>query len=453
MSGRVQSPQLERRFALHLPAGVRKADRLVYALPLATAALAAVVGAADLAGDSFDALSAPVLGLLGLSLLAAAVLARRETPGLEREAMVLLTIVAAAMALLALLPAWIYGWNLNAIISRTAISTPIVLLLSTAVGAYSLKSILGGTPGARDIALYPWLALPIVLALVAYGLALGKIVTAGLGGLSLDVLTRAWLPGATAADPGLLNQILGTLLLMTMSLLFAFLPGVGAGVFMAEYPGRVASLVNFSVQMLRAVSLFVVGAAVFGIIEGMNSWDPSGLVSQLVRGSHTDPGGITTPDRGSFLVAAIFVALIVVPVIAKLTEEGLRSVPQELREGSVALGAGDAFGLRRVLLPWAAPNILTGLLIAGAEANGSLAVIMFLAGHGEYGVGPTSGVTSLDFAIFGSRWGETAYVNTMKPYGYTAALLLLVLTVGLTIGAMLLQRRFAKRYRGSMTAN
>ena len=145
--------------------------------------------------------------------------------------------------------------------------------------------------------------------------------------------------------------------------------------------------------------------------------------------------------------------MLVMPVIARLTEEGLRSVPREIREGSVALGATDGYGLRRILLRWAAPNILTALILAGAEAAGGLAIIMFVAGVGQNGIGPFNGVTTLDYAVFATKYGPRVYFDSMKQYQFTAALLLLILTVGLTLVAMALQRRFVARYRGSITAH
>jgi ABC-type phosphate transport system permease subunit len=196
------------------------------------------------------------------------------------------------------------------------------------------------------------------------------------------------------------------------------------------------------------------GAVAFIVIAGLASastpaTDP---VSQLVRGVYSE-GGLSQPENGSFLFAAGFVALVIMPIIAKMTEEGLRSVPRELREASVALGARDGFSLRRLLMPWAAPNVLTGVLIAAAEANGCLAIVAFMPNYGQFGVGPLGGVTTLEFAIFGSQWNETSFHNSMRPYQMTCALLLVTLTVALSLIAMLVQRRVASRSRGSITAN
>ena len=446
--------------SLGLPFGASGAlERLLLGLPLAGAAIGVIVAFACLLSDQADVASTPALAVLGLALLIAAASRRWRTGVLDRGAFVLAALCFGAAGLLLVVPHWMYGWNINAIIHHSVVSIPLLLLLSTAAGAHSIRSLLGATPSGEDLSLYPWLALPVSLALLAYVFLVGSVVISGLGGLKIDLLTTAYhyVPGSrggvaiTLGPIGFLNNILGTFLLMGMSLLLAILPGIGAGVFMSEYPGRLAGLIDFCTQMLRAVSMFVIGAAALAIITGLATSDPNGVLTQLVNG---DIGHkFSSVAQGTFLFAAAVLAVLVMPVIAKMTEEGLRSVPRDIREGSVALGASDGYGLRRILLRWATPNIVTGLLLAAAEVNGSLAVIMFFAGIGDGGVGPMNALTSLDYAVFQLRYGPAPYVNSMGQYQMTAALLLLIITVGLTAAAMLLQRRFAKRYRGSLTSH
>ena len=449
------------RMILGVPVtAIKRPDRLVFVLPLAGAAAGAATGVGAIFQNGVDKASVPVLGILGLLLLVPLVYLRTSLGTIDRAALALLGLCLAGAALLLMLPEWTYGFQINGIIHHSVFSAPLLLLLSTAVGAHSLKSLLGASPSGQDFSLYPWLGLPVFLALAAYAVLLGNIVASGLGGLTLDMLTTAYktVPASkggmsySIGPVGFLNNILGTFLLMVTTLIIAIPPGVGAGVFMSEYQGRLAGLIDFCTQMLRAVSMFVIGAAAFGIVRGMNGWSADSPLSQLVRGSYSTPDA-TFAENGSFLFAAAVLALLVVPVIAKMTEEGLRSVPRDIREGSVALGATDGHSLRRILLPWAAPNILTGILIAAAEANGSLAVIVYLAGVGEHGVGLTNGVTSLDYAVFATTYGPVLYGKTMMQYRFTAALLLLIVTVGLTVAAMLIQRRSARRYRGSLTAS
>ncbi len=436
--------------------GAVRAYRLPFALPLGAAVLGAAVGGWALFANAADGLVVPAFALLVVGLLGAFLLGGRDGGTRDLTSLFLAGVTLGAMALVVALPTWLFGADVNGIVHRTALSSPLLLTLAVLVAAHGLRGLGGATPSGQDRALYPVLALPVILALVAYALLLGRVVIGGLEGLRFDLLTTAWSERLVERNGipvfeytvGLRNHILGTALLVILTLSFAILPGVGTGVFLAEYRGGLARLVNFCTTMLRAVSVFVIGAAALSTV-GLASGQLAGTpLSDLVRGVIRDGSGLAQAGTGSFIVASAFLALLVIPIIAKLTEEGLLSAPRDLREASVALGATDGYGLRRVLLPWASPNILTGVLLGAAEASGSLAVIMFMAGTGSEGVGPTSSVTSLDYALFATRYGSKPFVETMRDYQFTAALLLLLLTVGLTAASMLLRRRMAARRGG-----
>lgn len=462
----VQAISRPKRLVLGVPIqAISRPEQRIFGVPLAASVVGLAVGGGALFANGADAYAVPAAGLTGLSMLAALIDQRRRTGRADRGGSLLVGLGLAVLVVLALLPEYLYGWQVNGVIHRSALSGPLLLLLSALTLSYALRRLLGGTPTAQDLSLYPLIALPVVLALVAYGLLLGAVIVRGAGGLSVDVLTTAWgqlQVGAAGSESfayqtGLRNHILGTLLLMAMTCAISFLPGVGVGVFLSEYPGRMARVVGFSTTMLRAMSVFIIGVTALGFVGLATDLPPASLLSQLIRGSFSlQPGGITQAGSGSFLTASLFLSLLVIPIIAKLTEEGLRSVPREIREGSVASGATDSYGLRRILLPWAAPNIITGLLLGAAEAAGSLAIILFIAGNGEYGLGPLSSVTTLDYALFSTRFGSQPFLQTMGyrapiDYAYTAALLLLIITLGLTVVAMVVRRRFARRYRGSLT--
>lgn len=448
------APPRTRRLPAGLAAALRQRDRAVYAVPLATGLAGMVVAFATMFTNATDALVGAMLLLLAASVAVPTVMERRRTGRTDRAAALLAMSALVAGVLAFALPAWIFGFNLNGIISRTVFSGPALLILGTGGCALAIRRLLAAYPSGADAALVPVLLVPVALGLAGYAIVVGRIVISGIGSFSLGLVTTAYAPSQASGAPtqvGFLNNILGTFLLIGLTLLIAILPGVGAGVFMSEYPGRIAAIVRFCATMLRAIAMFIIGAAAFGLVGIATSFDSGSIASQLIRGAYADDTGVHA-ERGSFLLAATVVAMLVIPVIARLTEEGLRSVPREIREGAVALGATEGYSLRRILLPWAAPNILTALILAGAEAAGSLAIVMFVAGTGERGVGPLSGATTLDFAVFATRWGPRAYFDAMKSYQFVAALLLLVLTVCLSLLAMALQRRFAARYRGSITA-
>ena len=89
-----------------------------------------------------------------------------------------------------------------------------------------------------------------------------------------------------------------------------------------------------------------------------------------------------------------------------------------------------------------------GRLPGAAEAAGSVAVIMFMAGNGQYGVGPLGEVASLSALVFQVRYGPKYLRDAMRPYQFSAALLLVIITMGLTVSALVLRARIAKRFRG-----
>jgi phosphate transport system permease protein len=285
-----------------------------------------------------------------------------------------------------------------------------------------------------------------------YAAILARLVNEGFPQLGLDVVTTAFnteiVDERFASDAGMRNHLLGTLLLILLTSGISLPIGVGTGIFLSEYDGWLARIVEFCTLMLRAISVFILGVTAFALADFAENQSAGSWTSDLLRGYTIGDEGSKLAGHGSFLMAAAVLSLLVIPVIARATEEGMRAVPREMREGSVALGATEGHGLIHILIPWALPNIITGLLLGCAEAAGSVAVLLFIAGSGESGVGPLREVTSLAFLVFESGNGTEAFVDVMQPYEFTAALLLIMITFALSIAALFLKQRFAARYGG-----
>jgi phosphate transport system permease protein len=203
--------------------------------------------------------------------------------------------------------------------------------------------------------------------------------------------------------------------------------------------------VRFATTSLRAISLLILAFFAISLANlGKNTF-----LAPLFSGTYTKLGEELLSEGGSFLLAGLVISLVIIPVIARATEEGCRSTPTELREGSLALGATEDLTLRRIILPWALPNIVTAWLLGCAETAGAVAVLLYIAGTGEFGVGLNRQVTSLAYYIFNSYFfTDLARGGLMRPYVYMAAMLLMMITLGLGVAALLSKRWFVRRYRG-----
>ena len=429
-------------------------------------AFALVMGCLSLSLNSLEAYPTVLLFLLSLSFFSLFILVRQTTKN-NNWVMLFFCILAAIFAVLHMaLPEYLYGFNLNAIIHRSFISALLLIAIATPAICYSLFYFFGATPKALDISRYPLLILPALLILIVYTLLLAQVVTKGVSSFSWKILITAfkshnwvetvWKDGwpvrisHTLLQAGMLNHILGTLLLMLMTAIIALIVGVGVGVYISEYSkGWFASTIRFSSQVLRAISIFILAITAYNLVR----YARGTFLSSIICGFYYDEIGTKHIASGSYLTAAIFLALLVIPIIANATEEGIRSLPKEISEGSFSLGASREYTLSHILLPWSMPNIITGLILGCAEAAGSLTVILFLAGTGEYGVSPWNGVTSLTYFIFNGQFGRTLgnaqFYDLNYKYQYMAAVILLVITFGLTIGALTLKNKVARRFKGA----
>lgn len=434
---------------------LRSASEAGPPIALAVSALAVAFGCLSLSLNSLDPYRLLMLGGLAVALSFLALSVWSKSGYWSVEVLALVSATLAGGAVLALLPEYLYGREVNGVIHRSLIGAGILLVVGLPSLSAALYHALGATPSARDVSRYPYVLFPVSLALLLYGAIIVRLVEKGVPDLTWSAITQAYSTQLTStalvSEAGMRNHILGTLLLVAMTAVLAVPVGVGAGMFISEYGGWWGRAVAFATSMLRAISVFVLAVSAFGLVRSVSGYETGTPISDLVRGYYYDAAGFKHAASGSFLTASLFLSLLVIPIVARATEEGFRSLPLEIREGSHALGATEGHALLRILLPWALPNIVTGLLLGMAEAAGSVTVLLFIAGGGENGVGPLREVTSLAFLVFDSGNGSKAFQDAMGPYQYSAALLLLGLTTGFTAAALVLRQRFANRYRAGIS--
>ena len=174
-------------------------------------------------------------------------------------------------------------------------------------------------------------------------------------------LTPAFLidkPVKAGKAGGISTIILNTVFMIILTLIFSVPVGVGAAVYLTEYaqPGRVMRIIRLGVETLAGIPSIIFG--LFGFIF---------FVDILHMGIGLLSGSLTT-------------AMMIIPVIIRTSEEALISVPSAYREGSLALGAGLWYTIRKVVLPAAKPGILSGIILSIGRALGETAALVFTMG-------------------------------------------------------------------------
>jgi len=239
-------------------------------------------------------------------------------------------------------------------------------------------------------------------------LILGSLVYQGLSALSPAVFTEMTPP--PGADGGLLNPIVGSLMLTFLAIAIGTPVGIMAGTYMAEY-GKFAKLtvvVRFINDILLSAPSIVVGLFVYEIMV-------------VPMGHFSGWGG------------AVALALIVIPVVVRTTEDMLALVPRELRESATALGLPLAYVIRHVSYRAARAGIITGVLLAVARISGETAPLLFTALNNQFfSTNLNAPIASLPAVIF--QFALSPYANWQK-LAWIGALIITFAVLALSITA------------------
>lgn len=260
-------------------------------------------------------------------------------------------------------------------------------------------------------------------------------------------------PRESNTEGGIFPAIFGTVM-MVFLMSFAVAPfGVIAALYLREYAreGPVVRAVRIAVNNLAGVPSIVFG--VFGL--GFFVYLVGGTIDQLFF-----PEALPTPTYGTggILWASLTLALLTVPVVIVAAEEGLAAVPRIVREGSLALGATKFETTWRVVLPAAAPGILTGMILAMARAAGEVAPLMIV---GMVKLAPTLPIDHhfpfvhlerkfmhLGFHVYDVGF-QSPNVEAAQPLVFATALLLVGVVIVMNLVAIVVRNRLRKAYAGS----
>lgn len=201
-------------------------------------------------------------------------------------------------------------------------------------------------------------AIGFAMALTVFAVVLivGYILIKGLGHISWSFLTTSYKPGL--GQTGILPMVLSTLLLVLLSVLISTPVGIAAAIYLSEYAreGRLVNAIRFATECLAAIPSILYGLfgyALFVVALGF---------------------------RYSILSAALTLAVMVLPIVMRNTEEALHTVPRSVREASYALGAGKLTTILRMVLPSSIAGILTGTVLSIGRIVGETAAVIYTMG-------------------------------------------------------------------------
>jgi phosphate transport system permease protein len=253
----------------------------------------------------------------------------------------------------------------------------------------------------------------LALAATLFGLGwlvliLGVLLWNGFGGLSVAVFTEMTPPPGQAG--GLLNPIMGSLVLTALAVVIGTPVGVLAGTYLAEY-GRhekISSIIRFINDILLSAPSIVIGLFIYEVMVA--------------------PMGHFSGYAGS-----VALAVIVIPVVVRTTEDMLTLVPNALREAAASIGLPRAYMVIRIAYRAARAGILTGILLAVARISGETAPLLFTALNNQFwSLDLNAPVASLPVVIF--QFALSPYADWQK-LAWTGALIITITVLALSITA------------------
>ena len=256
-----------------------------------------------------------------------------------------------------------------------------------------------------------WVATGV--ALLALAAILWSLLSQGIGGLDLNIFTKS--TPAPGSEGGLLNAIMGSLMMCVVAMIGAVFIGVLAGTWLSEFArdSHYGKVIRFLNDVLLSAPSILIGLFVYTII--------------------------VAPLKGfSGFAGAVALALIAAPVITRTTEDVLRLQPIALREASVALGAPVWRTIFAVIWKAAQGGMLTGALLAFARISGETAPLLFTALNNQFlSLDMTKPTANLPVVIF--NFALSAY-DDWRRLAWAGALLIAATVLTVTIVARILAR-------------
>lgn len=262
-----------------------------------------------------------------------------------------------------------------------------------------------------------------ILLVVVYIIA--DVVVGGIGTISWEFLTDA--PRKSGEEGGIWPVIVGTFYLVLGTITFALPLGMAGAIYLSEYAtqGRLTRMIRLAIVTLAGIPSVVLGLFGLGL-----------FVIFLKLGA-------------SILAGSLTLACMILPTIIVASEESLRSIPQSFREGSLALGATKWETIRRNVLPYAIPGMMTGSILGVGRAAGETAPILLTVAAFFLPTLPTSvfdQCMALPYHLY-ILATQLPDIEKARPMQYGTALVLIAVVLGFNLVAIVIRSYFRRKYR------
>ena len=260
-----------------------------------------------------------------------------------------------------------------------------------------------------------YLAAGVAIALLV-GI-MGYVFVRGLPQVSWQLLSTV--QSSLKGTFGILGNIINTIYIIVITLIIAAPIGIGSAIYLNEYakPGKLVRTIEFTTEILSGIPSIIFG--LFGMVFF----------------------GMTLKLGYSVLTGSFTLTLMVLPLITRNTQEALKTVPDSYRSGALGIGATKWYMIRTILLPSAAPGILTGVILSIGRIVGESAALLFTAGSGF----------QLPKNLFGKLF-ESSGTLTIQLYlsmqkakydqAFGIAVVLLIIVLGINLLTRILTNRF-----------
>ncbi len=247
----------------------------------------------------------------------------------------------------------------------------------------------------RNLCFMGLCALAAILVLAPLGAIFGYLVYKGTGSINWAFLTHTPRPVGEAGG-GMANAIVGSMIVLGIGSMIGVPLGIGSGIYMAEFGGsRYVNVVRFTADVLNGVPSIVVGIAVYALV-------------------------VLPQQHFSALSGGVALGIMMIPTIARTTEEMLLMVPNTIREAALGLGIPQWRATLQVTLRTASKGVITGAMLAFARVAGETAPLLFTAfGNQFWSLKPDQPIAALPIQIFAyaispfDEWHRQAWAGAL----------------------------------------